>query len=357
MAKLMAASCPVRCMDWVTPHAGIKPERPLFVCILSNTDTAKIPGISGAGRSPELTEYTPASDAEIVAHGRVVSAGDVPATPHGTPTPAVITRAALQLAGIPHMFIDAGLRVRPRIPLISVGASPARDIRCGSAVPDVESLYSLSRALGQQLSRISDFVVIGESVPGGTTTALGVLRALGYDGHVSSSLKQNPVELKNRVVDIGMRAAHVSFGSLRASPLRAISCLGDSMMACAAGLVDGLSVKTVLGGGTQMLAVLAVIKHLGLDRDVSIATTTYVSRDTTASFNDIAKQLGYTAYLADPGLGNSSLAELRNYELGDVKEGVGAGGALFAASLMGVGQNDVLESAEIICRDIFTMKP
>ncbi|HIH45283.1 MAG TPA: hypothetical protein HA257_09530 [Candidatus Methanoperedenaceae archaeon] len=154
-----------------------------------------------------------------------------------------------------------------------------------------------------------------------------------------------------------MKSAKVSFGSLRAEPLRAISCLGDSMMASAAGLMDGLSVKTVLGGGTQMLAVLAVVKHLGLERDVSVATTTYVSRDTTASFDDIARQLGYTAYLADPGLGSSCLAELRNYELGDVKEGVGAGGSLFAASLIGIRQNDIKAAAEGICRDIFTMKP
>jgi len=35
----------------------------------------------------------------------------------------------------------------------------------------------------------------------------------------------------------------ISFGSLKNQPLRAVECLGDPMMAAAAGLVDGLGTK------------------------------------------------------------------------------------------------------------------
>ena len=45
-----------------------------------------------------------------------------------------------------------------------------------------------------------DYLVIGESIAAGTTTALGVLRALGYDANekVSGSMPTNPHDLKNK---------------------------------------------------------------------------------------------------------------------------------------------------------------
>ena len=49
---------------------------------------------------------------------------------------------------------------------------------------------------GEQLSGYSDLLVLGESVPGGTTTALCVLRSLGYEVGVSSSYSSNPSTLK-----------------------------------------------------------------------------------------------------------------------------------------------------------------
>ena len=47
---------------------------------------------------------------------------------------------------------------------------------------------------------MSDLIVVGESIPGGTTTALAVLRALGIDARfkVSSSMPENPHNLKTR---------------------------------------------------------------------------------------------------------------------------------------------------------------
>ena len=42
-------------------------SNPIFLCVLSNTDTCRIPGISAAGATTELNDYTPAADAEIEA--------------------------------------------------------------------------------------------------------------------------------------------------------------------------------------------------------------------------------------------------------------------------------------------------
>ncbi|MCZ7391760.1 MAG: TIGR00303 family protein [Candidatus Methanoperedens sp.] len=338
---------------WVKPHPDFSPEKPLFVCILANTETAKIPNISAAGKSPQLTDYTPAADAELVETGNAISISEPAMTPSGAPTPAVLTRAAMLLTGIPCLFINSGLRIRPKVPTMDINALPGGDIRKPHAVADALDIYKKCQALGKKLAKFSDFVIIGESVPGGTTTALGVMKALGYDGKVSSSFPQNPLNLKNSVVSEGMKRAGITFGSLRNQPLLAVECLGDPMMAAAAGLVDGLDTKTLLAGGTQMVSVLGIIKHLDLKRDVSIATTCYVANDPSANFREMTDVLGYEAFAADPGFGNSRFPGLRMYEKGDVKEGVGAGGAMFAAAMMGFSQKEFREKTEEVCRDIF----
>jgi len=42
---------------WIKPQPlDFNVEHPFFLCVLSNTDTAKIPGISAAGRSPDVID-------------------------------------------------------------------------------------------------------------------------------------------------------------------------------------------------------------------------------------------------------------------------------------------------------------
>lgn len=340
---------------WVEPYPDFSPEKPLFVCILANTGTAKIPGISAAGKSPEMTDYTPAADAELVETGSVFSISEPAMCPSGAPTPAVLTRASMLLTGIPCLFINAGLNIRPKIPYFDLNAHPGNDIRNKCAVPDVADIYRVSADLGKKLSKLSDFVMIGESVPGGTTTAMGVLRALGHNGRVSSSFPDNPSEIKERVVDEGLKASGISFGSLKNKPLHAVECMGDPMIAAASGLVDGLNVRTILAGGTQMVSVLSVTKAMGLKKDVSIATTCYVANDKSANFREMTELLDFPSYVADPGFNHSEIAGLRMYEKGEVKEGVGAGGAMLAASMLGFSQKEFREKTEEVYRSLFTI--
>src|SRR5512143_2706545 len=153
---------------WIDPFWDYTPEKPLFLCILANTATAKIPNISAAGKSAELTDYTPAADAELVACGSALSISEPAMCPSGAPTPAILTRASLLLTGMPCIFINAGLHVRPKVPSIDLNAQPGIDIRIGHAVPDARKIYQNAKALGMQLGKLSDFVIMGESVPGGT---------------------------------------------------------------------------------------------------------------------------------------------------------------------------------------------
>ena len=41
-------------------------KNPIFICTIATTETSRIPGLTGAGATPELTKYTPAGDAELI---------------------------------------------------------------------------------------------------------------------------------------------------------------------------------------------------------------------------------------------------------------------------------------------------
>ena len=313
-------------------------KKPLFVCTVATTETGKIQGISAAGKHPEFTDYTPSADAELLLLGECKCINGVPVTPNGIPTPALITMSALRLADIPVLVASGGLKVKPQIPFLDLGGNPGDDIRNGNAVDNVEEVIQRATLAGDHLAKTVDYLVIGESIPGGTTTALGVLSAMGVnaEGKVSSSMPENPHGLKTETVQAGLAASGESFGSLAKNPIKAISCLGDPMMPAFAGLVVGAAaqVPVLMAGGTQMTAVLAVINALNPDVlcNVAIGTTRWIISDLTSDLKGIVAQISDVPILAaDIDFGSSRFEGLKAYEKGIVKEGVGAGGATIAA--------------------------
>lgn len=320
-------------------------EKPLFCSILANTLLSCVPGISGAGPSPEKTLFTPILDAELVARGEITSMHVRSDTPTGCPTPASITRAVMQLCGIAPFFINAGLSHRPTIPCFDVYGEPGNDPRFTDAVPRAMELYQAGQWMGEVFSRVSDLLVVGECVPGGTTTALCVLRALGYPARVSSSYVNNPVQLKDSVWhDVAER---IGRKEEKATPLDVLKYTGDPMMPVCAGMVSTFSQRLVLAGGTQMLAVAAVTKAMGFPAP-TIATTVYVRDDLSANFDEIAGRIGVPVVYVDPEFGDLGHSGLARYCIGEVKEGMGAGGAMFLAYVMGhtptVIKNSIFET-------------
>ena len=313
-------------------------KNPLFACVIGVTETAKISGISAAGKYPELTDYTPPADVELLLLEKCRCIPGVPVTPEGIPTPALITMSALRLANIPVLVISGGLKINPHVSFLNLGGKPGSDIRTGKAVGNVEEVLWRARIAGESLSKTADYLVIGESIPGGTTTALGVLLAMGIDakGKVSSSMPGNPHELKIKTVEEGLKASKVEFGGSADDPLKAISCVGDPMIPAFAGLVLGAAdkVPVLMAGGTQMGAVLAVINALNpsvLD-NVAIGTTRWIIIDKSADLKGIITQIADIPILAaDLDFSQSKFEGLKAYEAGVVKEGVGAGGAAIAA--------------------------
>jgi uncharacterized protein (TIGR00303 family) len=307
----------------------------------------QIPGISAAGTTPENRELTAAADAEILKCGRALCLEGVPSNPSGAPGPVIITKASLDEAGIDHVIIDAGMKRPPRIDCIGLASrQPGQCVTTGEALPNASKLFDEGIDLGKELAEKGDYIILAESVPGGTTTALAVLWALGYDAQyrVSSSMPGNPHPIKIESTRRGLEKAGLLGSNCIDEPLRAPAAVGDPMQPAVAGMAIALlgkSVPVILAGGTQMMAVLALMKALCAKEgwtmpweNLAVATTCWVSEDTGADLEGLARETAVSPVLAS-GLdfGVSRYPEMRLYEQGYVKEGVGAGGAAVAAML------------------------
>lgn len=315
-------------------------QKPVFCGILANTLVSTIPGVSGAGPSPEKTLLTPILDAELIATGTVSSHPFKPNTPTGCPTPSSITRAMVTLCNLEPLFVNAGLRHTPTVPCYDLYGSVGEDPRFRDAVPRADLLYAHGNHLGRLLSHAGDLLVIAECVPGGTTTALCVLRALGYDeASVSSSFIENPSTLKEEICSKAL--ARIVSDDVT-SPLDIIRYTGDPMMPVAAGMIETYSGNILLAGGTQMLSVAALTKAMGMTPP-GVVTTTYVRNDPSANVERIAGRIGLPVYYVDPGFGTLGHAGLARYCIGEVKEGFGAGGAMCLARLMGYSEETIHE--------------
>ena len=323
-----------------------------YVLLMGNTDTAFIPGITAAGISPEMTPYTPPLDAELVHAGRILTLGEMPLTPEFIPTPGLITRAVVTLSDFREAYVDAGISVSPLVPHFRVGNGPGKDIRTGKAVTNVRDIVENAKKVGAILAQDTEYLVIGESIAGGTTTALAVLLAMGQsmDGYTSSSLKVNPQSLKTSVVLEGLKNAGIR---QPVDPIKAIESVGDPMMAGAIGLILGArNVPIILAGGTQMAAVAVLLSKLVdiTGFNIALATTGWVAKDTTASLFGILQQAGINipVMTADLSFARSKFEGLLAYEKGHVKEGVGAGGISVAAMLKGVRKEEIEDRVEFI---------
>lgn len=206
-----------------------------------------MPGITAAGPNPGATYLTPPTvDSEIVVAGSPLSIDVPPATPpDGIPTPAIFTRACLDLTGTRRLVVDAGLSDTPKVPHLHTGLGTAGDPRLKPACPKFQEAFAYGRYIASTLLRGYSNIYLAESVPGGTTTAMTVLRLCGLDFRSSSSMPDDPTELKESVYnDTVSRIARKTL-----SPGDAVKEAGDYMMCVALGIISESDGGVILAGG------------------------------------------------------------------------------------------------------------
>jgi uncharacterized protein (TIGR00303 family) len=347
---------------WLERYSG---QLPLFACVLGFTETALIPGISAAGLTPEDRKYTACADAEFLYYGAAHQPQHpLPPLTAGA-SPVIISRAVVESLKLPIYLFNAGLPIIPDVPIIDLGGVPARCLSTGAAmdISTVRHLLAQGLIWGTRLSEevASGYVILSECVVGGTTTALAVLTGLGIDaaGKVNSSHPICNHEQKWAVVQAGLgKIAKFT------DPLELVAAVGDPMQIVVAGMAIAASRScgVMLAGGTQMLAVYALIGaiaefyHLAWQpQEIVVGTTRWVAEDPTGATVDLALSLSKNNLnfpIATPPLfatqlsfADSRYPQLQAYEQGFVKEGVGAGAACLAAYLRHNWQQNQLLAA------------
>ena len=322
----------------------------MFALFISETELSKVPGLSAAGANTEALAYTAPADSDMLFYDRPKVMDNMPLDPFGHPSPAIVTRASLIEGGFPVMSVRVGTSVPPCSPFKEIKTTPSGDPRYVMAVPDWENIASCSAALAAETDLPAKKIVIAESVPGGTTTALLLLRALGYEGMVSSAGPINPLSLKEKIWCETCERLGIGLGGLKGRGLTAAAEVGDAMQIAVAAFVSALprDVEVILAGGTQMLAVAALIKDMGNDRDLLVATTKYVKNDKSGCFVEFAEHIGVDWYAAPLDFSASKYPGLADYEKGFIKEGVGMGGAVWYALQKGVSIERITQRTEAL---------
>ncbi len=333
-----------------------KDKKATFMLAMSNTATADIAGITQAG-IPKMIHLTPTLDAEFLATGEVRSLPNIAETPKGVPTPALITRAIHLLHSYSHIeLLDLGLKVKPKgndFTIHHLDIAPSQNIANGANI-DAKDIFDKGVEFGKSYKCKDDYLILGESVPSGTTTATATALALGYDAKTlfSSSFKNVPNNIREETISKALKKVED-----KKDLFDILGSLSDNMLIFNAGFILGVNGRfpIILAGGTQMACVLLVAnsisRYMGAKVDsshIALATTKWVAKDKHSNIKALLEMLDFpiNAYYDDFDFSLSKHPALKLYDEGEAKEGVGAGGALVYGDLNGLSKNEITHKVE-----------
>ena len=350
-----------------------------FFLILAGSQTAEIEGISSAGSTPVSRRYTAVADAELLLRGPMYpKRWPLPPLPAGV-SPALISYVASSFLKIKPTIISAGLLQSPSFRHVCIESPPLGPARCLSSgnamdISRVELLLDGGFNIGKKLRKS---LLITECVPGGTTTAFAVLSGLGINvnGLISGSHRNPPSELKTKIVNEGLKAAKLKKNP---SSLTLMAAVGDPFQPIAVGLLLGAiesGQDVLLGGGCQMLAVLALAlneveseSRSKFIEKILIGTTSWLVDESLSSskkrnsfihlMNHVAKHFKVNILGLASGyrFNDSNQKVLRDYEAGYVKEGVGAGALSLLAQIKGLTQREMIKKCDTEVDNLFKSK-
>jgi len=331
-----------------------------FLLAGSVTKTCEIEGLTQAG-IPGKIALTPTLDAELVNSGKVFSMPELAETPKGVPTPAVITRAVHNLDGFSQVaMLNLGLEVLPKeVKLFNFDIEPSDAINNNAKI-DAKTIFAKGMEFGKKYELQGNYLILAESTPSGTTTALASALALGYNvaNDFSSSFLHTPDSLKNKVVQEALALTDDSMGKFEK-----LGVVSDNMLLFVAGFLVEATRRfhVVVAGGTQMAAALLIADALREDvlkrlksENLTLATTKWVAKDTNANIKHILEQLSYKphAIYTEFSFANTEIPPLKMYDEGEAKEGVGAGAALAYAAKNGKDNQELLEAIELVLYEL-----
>lgn len=334
----------------------LRGKKASFLLALSTTKTCEIPNITQAGIEGKI-HLTPILDAEFLCSGKVRSIGDIATTPKGVPTPALITRAIHLLKPFNDIeLLNLGLTSQPKINFFNIydfKLKPSQRIDLGAEI-EAETLFEIGVEFGKNYKSKSDYIILAESVPSGTTTAYATAKALGYDcdGMFSSSFKSHPKSLKSKIINKALLDISSSMNIFEK-----LSRVSDNMLIFNAGFVMALiqNYRVILAGGTQMASLLLIMNSIietmqgEIDsKNLALVTTKWIYEDKNSDIKGLLDFLNFNilAYYSDFDFSESQIEVLKLYDKGEAKEGVGAGGSIFYGYLNNLTKEQITKEVE-----------
>ena len=335
---------------------SLRGKKATFMLAISNTKTANIEGITQAG-IPGMIHLTPTLDSEFVCTGEVRSLENIAETPKGVPTPALITRGVHLLAPYGRVeLLNLGLEVAPKVQYFKVhefNIEPSQSIAKGANI-NAQELFQKGIDFGQNYECKDEYIILGESVPSGTTTAMATAIGLKHKvkEYFSSSFKDVPTDVRENTLKLAL--SHLAH---KDDIFTVLSKVSDNMLIFNAGFILGLNnrVPLVLAGGTQMVAVLLIVdrmlKLMGgtmKSSNLSLCTTKWIAKEKESDIKALLELLSLpiNAYYADFDFSLTTHPALKLYDEGEAKEGVGAGGVLMYGFLNGLSKEQITKQVE-----------
>ncbi|MDC0932480.1 TIGR00303 family protein [Arcobacteraceae bacterium] len=335
---------------------SLRGKKATFMLALSNTKTADIDGITQAG-IPGQIYLTPTLDSEFLTTGQVRSLDNIAETPKGVPTPALITRAVHLLNPFSDIeLLNLGLKQRPRVNYFKIhdfDIKPSNSIKTGANI-DAQELFQKGISFGQEYECKNDYIILGESVPSGTTTAKATALALGYEckNAFSSSFKNVPNDIRENTIEEALKNTDKNDDIFKI-----LGNISDNMIIFNAGFILGLNNKipVILAGGTQMACILLVVNKI-LEvmqgkietSNLALATTSWIANDENSDIKKLIELCDFSvnSYYSNFDFSLSTHPALKLYDEGEAKEGVGAGGALVYGMINGLSQESITKQIE-----------
>jgi NaMN:DMB phosphoribosyltransferase len=209
---------------------------------------------------------------------------------------------------------------------------------------------------GRSYELKGNYLILGESIPSGTTTAEATALALGYDcrDDFSSSFLNVPNIIKDETINKALSLINEDMNSFEK-----LSLVSDNMLIFCAGFLMEASRRfhVVLAGGTQMAACLLVADKLREDvfmrikhDNITLATTSWVANDKNSDIAHLLSLLSFTPHAVYTSFSfeDATIPVLKKYDEGEAKEGVGVGGALGYANANNVKEDELLEAIEYL---------
>ena len=328
-----------------------------FILSLSYTKTSDIEGITQAG-IPKKIYLTPVLDAEFLAVGRVRSMPKVAKTSSGIPSPVLITRAVHLLKPFYKIeFLNLGLKQKPKLSYFNIydfNIKISKRIDKKDTKIKAKEIFNKGVKFAKEYELNSDYLILAESLPSGTTTAQTTAMALGYKGKnlFSSSFKRSPKNLKEKVIKKTLKKI-----DKKDDIFKKLSKVSDNMLLFYAGFVLQMSKKSkiILAGGTQMASLLLLIDAISQAKkkkfcfeNVALATTKWILEDKNSNIKKLLSMLSFevNAYASSFDFSLSNNHFLKLYDKGEAKEGVGAGGALIYAKINSISKKKITNMIE-----------